>query len=484
MTAIFQHTPLGEDEIRLCRVKEQRIGTGYIAIELNHFPKRLFDFQKDDNSIRFDDSLLGLSNQDVASRTDDEIRQSPSEYTALSYTWGDPGSQLTIYIDETPFRILQNLHDFLTTLHDMRDHSTWFWIDQLSINQCDIAERNHEVQRMAQIYGNAASVRVWLGLANEHTESAFALLERYVAMVRQRIVAEAASYRNECLDELDKLELLEDLWGMENVEELNRIRAIFLQESSRLWKQAAVLSSFFTNIYWSRQWIAQEIWFARHLVLQSGRTTLIGHTPSSRTVDSWESCKTTFLSALDWANDHWAATERQRKFRPQGVFKHRVGTPGTLRLPFALDLYQGDCHDVRDKVFALMGMVDSRQRVVIDYSMSVIEVYWATVYAAYRGLSDEQSAESIIVSLKDLAVRMDLLSTVDPWCMHVRPKGDLCFHEVLEYANGICGRNSRAWPPIESGPWVHVTVETSGCICEKESYQRRLGRDLNYAVTK
>jgi hypothetical protein len=38
-----------------------------------------------------------------------------------------------------------------------------FWIDALCIDQTNIAERNHQVQMMGQIYSSSAFVLVWLG---------------------------------------------------------------------------------------------------------------------------------------------------------------------------------------------------------------------------------------------------------------------------------------------------------------------------------
>jgi hypothetical protein len=50
-----------------------------------------------------------------------------------------------------------------------------FWIYVLSINQKDVLEQNHQVQMMRQIYSRAQSVWVWLGEADETTNSNMAM---------------------------------------------------------------------------------------------------------------------------------------------------------------------------------------------------------------------------------------------------------------------------------------------------------------------
>lgn len=47
--------------------------------------------------------------------------------------------------------------------------SRWLWIDALSIDQINVAERTHQVQQMSQIYSNAVGVFAWLG-TNESIE--------------------------------------------------------------------------------------------------------------------------------------------------------------------------------------------------------------------------------------------------------------------------------------------------------------------------
>ncbi|KAF5675871.1 het-domain-containing protein [Fusarium circinatum] len=115
------------------------------------------------------------------------------KYDALSYTWGNPlggessSSDSTVPSDwaTTPFgiacsgqrvEVTTNLH---TALIAIRYHlskpqkpisqvpflkiSEYIWVDQICINQADIAEKNSQVQLMGRIYRQCSTVQIWLG---------------------------------------------------------------------------------------------------------------------------------------------------------------------------------------------------------------------------------------------------------------------------------------------------------------------------------
>jgi hypothetical protein len=83
-------------------------------------------------------------------------------YEALSYVWGDTNKTVPIFIDEHSFNVTENLHKALLRL---RNHSIEriIWVDAVCINQADNQEKEHQIQRMAKIYGQANRVIVWLG---------------------------------------------------------------------------------------------------------------------------------------------------------------------------------------------------------------------------------------------------------------------------------------------------------------------------------
>jgi hypothetical protein len=93
-------------------------------------------------------------------------------YEALSYVWGEPTKTVSIFIGEHLFNVTENLH---TALLHLRNHflQRIIWIDAVCINQEDEKEKAHQIQLMADIYGQANRVLVWLGEAADNSSQAF-----------------------------------------------------------------------------------------------------------------------------------------------------------------------------------------------------------------------------------------------------------------------------------------------------------------------
>ena len=92
-------------------------------------------------------------------------------YEALSYCWGSSNVTLDIQVvgiaslrtpESMSLSVTTNLYAALQALR-YRDKTRLLWIDAISINQKNLHERNHQVQRMLNIYREAQSVIVWLG---------------------------------------------------------------------------------------------------------------------------------------------------------------------------------------------------------------------------------------------------------------------------------------------------------------------------------
>lgn len=88
-------------------------------------------------------------------------------YKALSYEWGlplsNPSDTPTIFLDNYPIRIRQNLYDaFQSILHNHRrlygGSPLYLRVDALCINQLNDEEKGHQVQLMRKIYEGAEMV--------------------------------------------------------------------------------------------------------------------------------------------------------------------------------------------------------------------------------------------------------------------------------------------------------------------------------------
>lgn len=156
-------------------------------------------------------------------------------YDALSYTWGDHNSRVSISVkvdnpkDTKSINVTRNLS---MALRHLRDHSEprSLWIDALCINQKDSAEKAHQVAMMTQIYKNADQVRIWLGPEADGSDLAMQTLRRGG-------------------DEI----LGEDLMDKKN----NRVRR--------------ALEALPRRDYWTRVWVVQEIFMARSIKIHCGK---------------------------------------------------------------------------------------------------------------------------------------------------------------------------------------------------------------------
>lgn len=109
-------------------------------------------------------------------------------YNALSYTWGAPSREAAARgMDSTPtcrikcngesILVTQNLFDCLQQfIHGSNPME--FWIDAICIHQGS-EEQNQQVNLMADIYRQAKKVTIWLGKADEHTDPACAVIEKF-----------------------------------------------------------------------------------------------------------------------------------------------------------------------------------------------------------------------------------------------------------------------------------------------------------------
>lgn len=94
------------------------------------------------------------------------------DYEALSYVWGDWENHGTISLNGIPdFPVTRNLLRALRRVRT-RDRPRRVWIDQISINQQEKAERKRQVKQIGRIFSQASRVIVWLGESDEDIDYA------------------------------------------------------------------------------------------------------------------------------------------------------------------------------------------------------------------------------------------------------------------------------------------------------------------------
>lgn len=271
------------------------------------------------------------------------------DYEAVSYRWGSSKRTDEILIDGCRFSVTKSAYDLL-----MARRSLWrdrvIWIDAICIHQDDDEEKGAQVQLMYDIYRRASRVVVYIGQDWR---------ARYTAPLTYELVAAQVQYQGS------------------DAEFANWTEA---KLASPRW---LVLIELFTNEYFNRAWIVQEIaaaqkveifygglyipWEVFHMVLAFCARPQHRHLLATTEKMDMRLASGFQSAALD--NITWLYL-----MRPQsGVVKiHEWDLESLL---FATAAFRAT--DPRDKIFAVLGLVTDASRGLIkpDYTKSVEEVY-------------------------------------------------------------------------------------------------------------
>ncbi|KAF2456239.1 heterokaryon incompatibility protein-domain-containing protein [Lineolata rhizophorae] len=198
------------------------------------------------------------------------------EYTALSYTWGNPTKCKKIWINDAPLPITQSLYDALCFLPEARE--SWIWIDAICINQEDVDEKSWQVAMMREIYRNPSRVIAWLGLPADGSDSVFDSLNRL------------------CLEDTAAILDTFESDDTARMAELLQFRGNFVPgPDNRITDANAIVplpatSRLLQRPYWERIWTKQEtaMLMKRHIFFACGtkRIKLFGLLLAMRLLDS------------------------------------------------------------------------------------------------------------------------------------------------------------------------------------------------------
>ncbi|KAF5611918.1 heterokaryon incompatibility protein [Fusarium subglutinans] len=258
-------------------------------------------------------------------------------YEALSYTWESQSTPHEIIVDEKILPITESLYEALCHLR-RPDADRMLWIDALCIDQTNIKERGHQVNRMGEIYKKADKVIVWLGyLSGNATQlkSAITMLEAQVA----QLPGVARGWPREDPRWKSQWRQIEDNLGP------------FCRD-----KLVDGLESFMEKPWFSRVWILQEVANAKKIIV----TCNLGEIPG------W------IFALLPHAMEVKVTEQFQAVL---DIMPHPL-TPSASRketrnLSNLLWKFRGcKATDPRDRVYALLGMATDRKESAIqpDYA--------------------------------------------------------------------------------------------------------------------
>jgi hypothetical protein len=116
------------------------------------------------------------------------------QYSALSYTWGDPNDRVPVVCNDMAMQITRSLHGALTALRSRRalqalqawqagvsGQPNLYWTDALCIDQANKTEKGQQIPLMRQIYSSAKQVLVWLGENARDSDMAFPIIPQLAA---------------------------------------------------------------------------------------------------------------------------------------------------------------------------------------------------------------------------------------------------------------------------------------------------------------
>jgi hypothetical protein len=287
---------------------------------------RLLDLQPGEPGVPFQGKLREIS-------LDNQIT-----YEALSYTWGTPEQSSLLHCENSTIPLTLNLELALSRLR-LVDKTRTLWIDQICINQSDIAERGQQVSLMGDIYRKSAVVIIWIGEEEEDTPLATA----------------AIGLLMQCFTNSDGMEMSEN----ENPRVIQHVGLLFVRSKSWI-----ALRNMFERPYFRRMWIVQEAVLGKRCLVYCGSHVV-----------AWDDMT---KAALCLELDEDRQVEAHRVVQMIRRLRERTAhVPGRRLLDLLSQTYNLQCSNPRDKVYGLLGLASDIdvEELSPDYSLTCQEVY-------------------------------------------------------------------------------------------------------------
>jgi Heterokaryon incompatibility protein (HET) len=177
----YESLPKERGAFRILQLKASPVDCTHIECELIT-PK--LGLATNHNSVNTNSKKNADKKKSVRERDSNEWK---GEYEALSWCWGAEGEteSITIRQDDKPYekKVKPNLFSALKALRHHR-HDRYLWCDAVCIDQGYAVEKNHQVEMMDEIYGNAKEVCIWLGDEDKSSKKALEFIDREVLLLK------------------------------------------------------------------------------------------------------------------------------------------------------------------------------------------------------------------------------------------------------------------------------------------------------------
>jgi hypothetical protein len=266
-------------------------------------------------------------------------------YEALSYTWGSTTKSVVLYVLGRTVTTLEIGATLATALRHLRylGQSRTLWVDAICINQDDVLERNHEVNRMRTIYSLAKRTIIWLGEeADDSTR----------AMLTPDHFAKQVEFMNGAIG---------DAPGAENVLWWRSEYRLPYDEST--W---SCLLDLLRRPWFSRVWVLQEALLGNQMsIVQCGKTSLL-----------WPALRKAILVLSRNITAPHELRSLLASYRP-GLLPRAVS-----KLPELLSwAKRRQCTDPRDKIYGVLGLVSPliEKGIRLDYLVPTPQIYMSAL---------------------------------------------------------------------------------------------------------
>ncbi|KAK4494663.1 hypothetical protein PRZ48_014019 [Zasmidium cellare] len=274
------------------------------------------------------------------------LRRTPP-YKAISYVWGDRTEQRTIVVNGGTISVLASVHVILEALCDSHElffgeqdpaTPTWVWLDSICINQRDVDEVGQQIAFMANIFGEARSVIIWLGPGTSQTDRGMELIQALADREENNAVSQP---------------IVSDIEAWQGYKEIG------------------------LNPWWKRAWTLQESLVPRDVVYHCG----------TKYLSEEQYMRATLLTAGDLIPEvvskdeqPWAAMWNRRRIT-QWFLKDEADVwegrrPGHSIKLLALLAYTRHtlASDDQDYIYSLVGCVNDTDRSVVGHPNYALDV--------------------------------------------------------------------------------------------------------------
>ncbi|KAK5662445.1 hypothetical protein OQA88_8356 [Cercophora sp. LCS_1] len=295
-------------------------------------------------------------------------------YEALSYTWGSDEFSATICIGGwQTLRVTASLADALRHLR-LYDRPRTLWIDNICINQSDVAEKGRQVFRMGDIYRRAEAVIVWLGSGDASVREAFSFLQK-VAVSSVAWPIPARVLHDEQFS--PALEPDPDADG----DAQKRAFEALTNEAVEVGADAVYRLPWFSRI-----WVVQEVSLARSAVLVYEKETLDWELLDRVTITLLSTLKGRYFSHQVNAKSYRLQASLQPANTIMRVRHHVLRSRSYIFVDDWLEygwiasaLSKHGCKDDRDRVYSTLHLFPKgslrRHTLIPDYTIGVEEVF-------------------------------------------------------------------------------------------------------------